>query len=172
MITEMITQKVKIDETHKIDTWLSFCRSELASKDYVSLEKHAESILEADKDNYMGWYYKGSAQVGRSKHQLGYESWKKCVELCHDKQFLADFYKEIPEMIFTSIYAANRKYSVKSDGDDRFCYAGPESLRELQEAFDDSEDFVVDDDDESYDELVFALFNKIEESSQQEKHQT
>ena len=164
MISEMITQKVRIDESHKVDSWLSFCESDMSTRDYDSLEKHAEKILENDKDNSVGWYYKGAAQIGKGKFESGYESWIKCVNNCHDGKYLMDFFKKIPDFVYTSTYLLNQEWSCKpNDEQTEFNFASPGGITDLDTAFNGNDDFVIDENDESCMDLIFSLFDKFKE---------
>ena len=164
MISEMITQKIRIDESHKVDSWLSFCESDMSTMDYDSLEKHAEKILENDKSNHMGWYYKGVAQIGLGKFDGGYDSWIKSVQNCHDGKKLKELYDWMPDVVYKTTYQINSEWASKQDNTEtNFKYASIMGICDVERAFEANDDFQIDDNDESALELIFSLFNKFKE---------
>ncbi len=164
MITEKVTQKIQIDESHRIDTWLAFCESELKSGDYSAVEKYAEKILENDTINYMGWYYKGISQIRRGKFKGAYVSWVKSVQNCHDKKALRDIFDSIPDMVYDMIYNVNSRYSTTQNNEQtNFDFANPIGISDVDRAFDNNPDFKDDENDESTNDLIFTLFDKFKE---------
>jgi DNA-directed RNA polymerase subunit RPC12/RpoP len=116
ILQEAINQKVTVDESHKIEAWITLGIEAVKSKNYSEAENYANKIIEADLNNPGGWYIKGCcATTEPTAMQYWYKAlefakkdtplWKEIIEaLNHPKehcQVAQQSQKKIRNITFT-----------------------------------------------------------------------
>ncbi len=64
VLSEALTQKQVIDESHKLKPYLDLAESSMRSGDYAGCEEYADKAIEIDGKNAYAWYLKACGSEG------------------------------------------------------------------------------------------------------------
>jgi DNA-directed RNA polymerase subunit RPC12/RpoP len=76
VLQEALSHQVRIDDSHKIDAWITLAYDALRSKNYVDSEQYANKIIESDLKNPDAWYIKGCCAV---QEKIAIDNWKTAL---------------------------------------------------------------------------------------------
>jgi tetratricopeptide (TPR) repeat protein len=83
VLQEALKHEVTVDESHKVDAWITLGFESLKSKKFDDAEQYANKIIEADLNNPTGWYIKGCCAI---KEESAVEYWKKALAYSNNNE--------------------------------------------------------------------------------------
>ena len=148
LLRQSVPQKIKLDESEKIEKLLKMGRSSLNAINPKELRDISNRILEIDADNCEGWFFKGCAAMSEFEMHEAFEYWDNAINHQDDQNELRSMYSMMIELTTGSFSIAslqgkflntggsvNLSFStmnkIKTDGSE----VGPYLLGDLIEGF-------------------------------------